>query len=802
MFRLDYQIENGPVNTYWSLRQKSDGLVFRTDLDLSPLAGQDVRFILTILAAGPAAGDRAVWSNPIIARAGPTPPAPYARNFDFGTPTSPLATGYTRVTEANIYTTGAFGWASTAGLESRDRLAPSDALKRDFVMSSSKAGTFKVGLPNGTYAVTVTMGDNDSAHDNMMVKAGGTTVLTDVDSSPGAFSVNTFNATVSSETLSLEFSDIGGMDSAWVVNGISINTGSIPPAPCDRAQFVSDVTVPDGTTLAPGTSFTKTWRLKNAGTCTWSTSYALVFDSGDKLGAPDLVNMPRTVAPGQAVDVSVELTAPTVAASYRGYWKLQNASGVRFGIGASAVKAWWVDIRVSGTLAGRNYDFGTASSPLASGYSRVTESTVFTSGGHGWTDISGLESRDRVADSDALKRDLVLSSSAGRTFRVDLPNATYAVTLTMGDNDFAHDNMVVKANGTTILGDIDTAAAEYSVKTVSLTISTGSLALEFSDAAGTDPTWVVNAISIMPASPPTAGCDKAQFVADVTVPDGTSFAPGAQFDKTWRLKNVGSCTWTTSYAMVFGTGEKMSGPELVPMPAAVSPGSTIDVVVHLTAPSTAGAYRGYWKFQNANGLPFGIGADAAKSWWVDIRVSGTAATPTPTPTLVVTSTPTASPTPMPSPTTTAAAGWNTYLNGANSFSFKYPPDAITDGLTDTGGRLSLSIAPGTNLKQKQLDVTVLEGMDPCRSPGSNPMALSENVTFNGIQFLKETWGDGATSHRGEITAYSRAKGNACISLSFLLWSVVPEVFETPPPVFDRVAESAVFTAIMSTYTDQ
>jgi hypothetical protein len=98
------------------LRQKYDGLVFRTDLDLSPLAGQDVKFILTVLAAGPASGDRAVWSNPIIARAGPTPPAPYARNFDFGAPTSMLATGYTRVTEANTYTTGAFGWADTAGL--------------------------------------------------------------------------------------------------------------------------------------------------------------------------------------------------------------------------------------------------------------------------------------------------------------------------------------------------------------------------------------------------------------------------------------------------------------------------------------------------------------------------------------------------------------------------------------------------------------------------------------------------------------------------------------------------------------
>ena len=82
------------------------------------------------------------------------------------------------------------------------------------------------------------------------------------------------------------------------------------------------------------------------------------------------------------------------------------------------------------------------------------------------------------------------------------------------------------------------------------------------------------------------------------------------------------------------------------------------------------------------------------------------------------------------------------------------------------------------------------------------MATSENVTFNGIQFLKETWQEGATSHRGDNTAYSTAKGTACISLKFVLWSVVPEVLETPPPVFDSAAESAVFSTIMSTYWNQ
>ncbi|MBI3739709.1 MAG: hypothetical protein HY258_11730, partial [Chloroflexi bacterium] len=57
-----------------------------------------------------------------------------------------------------------------------------------------------------------------------------------------------------------------------------------PPATatsnCDNAQFITDVTYPDNTVIAPSTSFTKTWRLKNIGTCSWTPSYAVVFFSG------------------------------------------------------------------------------------------------------------------------------------------------------------------------------------------------------------------------------------------------------------------------------------------------------------------------------------------------------------------------------------------------------------------------------------------------------------------------------------------------------------------------------------------
>jgi hypothetical protein len=95
----------------------------------------------------------------------------------------------------------------------------------------------------------------------------------------------------------------------------------------ERAEFVADVTVPDGTDFAPGTAFTKTWRLRNAGTSTWTTAYALVYVSGERMNGPDRVSLPSTVAPGATVDISVNLTAPSATGRFRGDWKLLNASG-------------------------------------------------------------------------------------------------------------------------------------------------------------------------------------------------------------------------------------------------------------------------------------------------------------------------------------------------------------------------------------------------------------------------------------------------------------------------------------------
>ncbi|MGD8823064.1 MAG: NBR1-Ig-like domain-containing protein [Anaerolineales bacterium] len=121
---------------------------------------------------------------------------------------------------------------------------------------------------------------------------------------------------------------------------------------CDRAQFISDVNYPDDTNVPPGTSFTKTWRIKNTGTCTWNADYDLVFDHGDSMGGPASVPITSgSVAPGQTVDVSVDLVAPASNGTYQGYWTLRNPDGVIFGIENSTSGTFWVKIKVGSSTS-------------------------------------------------------------------------------------------------------------------------------------------------------------------------------------------------------------------------------------------------------------------------------------------------------------------------------------------------------------------------------------------------------------------------------------------------------------------
>lgn len=100
---------------------------------------------------------------------------------------------------------------------------------------------------------------------------------------------------------------------------------------CDAMAFVSDVTVPDGTDYAPNATFTKTWRVRNSGTCTWDTGYSVVFVSGTQMGGTSPQALTASIAPNATLDISVAMTAPANNGSYTGYWALRNDAGENFG---------------------------------------------------------------------------------------------------------------------------------------------------------------------------------------------------------------------------------------------------------------------------------------------------------------------------------------------------------------------------------------------------------------------------------------------------------------------------------------
>ncbi|MGQ9718102.1 MAG: NBR1-Ig-like domain-containing protein, partial [Anaerolineae bacterium] len=143
-----------------------------------------------------------------------------------------------------------------------------------------------------------------------------------------------------------------------------------------------------------------------------------------------------------------------------------------------------------------------------------------------------------------------------------------------------------------------------------------------------EPTAAVTAMTTPTAAPPAsvsptevpsepttaAGCTLgARWVADVTVPDNTEFAPGTAFVKTWRVRNSGTCNWEPGTKLVFVSGDGMGGPGSVDAPA-LAAGAQTDVSVSLVAPASPGTYRGNWQFQAPDGTRFGA------TMWVQIVV--------------------------------------------------------------------------------------------------------------------------------------------------------------------------------------
>ena len=127
-------------------------------------------------------------------------------------------------------------------------------------------------------------------------------------------------------------------------------TGPVPThdPSCDRAAPGNpiDKTIDDDTPMQPGQKFTKIWVLVNDGTCTWTRDYQAVWFFGEQFGETLAVPLIHEVAPGESVEIAVDMTAPTTPDVYQGNWMLRNATGADFGIGPAGESPFWLRISV------------------------------------------------------------------------------------------------------------------------------------------------------------------------------------------------------------------------------------------------------------------------------------------------------------------------------------------------------------------------------------------------------------------------------------------------------------------------
>lgn len=192
---------------------------------------------------------------------------------------------------------------------------------------------------------------------------------------------NTVEIPVPTETEAADTGDSGSQESTQTAVVLPTATPGVSPTPTkegdeigeDRAEFISDVTIPDYTEVETGEDITKTWRIRNSGTTTWTTEYIVEFEKGEKLGAPTQIKLSKSVKPNEFIDISIEFTVPNAAGEYTSYWILKNEDGEKVGV---AEEGKHLSIFMIITAVSDTGDSGSSSSGGIAGGAKVTNATV------------------------------------------------------------------------------------------------------------------------------------------------------------------------------------------------------------------------------------------------------------------------------------------------------------------------------------------------------------------------------------------------------------------------------------------
>lgn len=231
--------------------------------------------------------------------------------------------------------------------------------------------------------------------------------------------------------------------------------------------------------------------------------------------------------------------------------------------------------------------------------------------------------------------DDAVNSSATSTISMALPDLTPTAALILPiagptDHNSLENDVLVEAPAV----DVATLEAQPDVTPPTTTADRSAFVVPVASALTpptiAEPSSDETAPAEVPPSPSplsqwAEGCLDTAPVADVTIPDGTPVNAGETFTKIWRLRNVGDCEWNDALGPLqwaFVSGERLNGPDQLPIVGPVPAGGEADVQVELTAPSTPGLYEGRWQVHGPDGVPVGV------VFWVLIEVpDDSAATP-------------------------------------------------------------------------------------------------------------------------------------------------------------------------------
>lgn len=324
----------------------------------------------------------------------------------------------------------------------------------------------------------------------------------------------------------------------------------------DELSYLADVTVPDGSPIEAGKGFTKTWRVQNSGTSTW-TNFTLEHSGGNRMAGPDDLRLPA-LKPGESGEVSLDLTAPMTPGRHRSAWKARNARGRLFAF------ELYAELVVT-PVARRDDAVFVADVTLPDGDKVESGRTVLKT----WRVRNTGDTNWDNGHSLALDGDNPFNSPSQVALPTVKPGATadLSISLTMpAKPGLYRSNWRLRSPDGTPFG--------------------SPLFAELRVVASGKPK------------------DGLSYVADMTVLDGTRMHSGYSFTKTWRIRNTGTSTWAEGHELAFLGDNPLGGSLSVALPT-VKPDEEADISIVMTAPAAPGRYHSSWQGRTAGKQPFG-----------------------------------------------------------------------------------------------------------------------------------------------------------------------------------------------------